>query len=240
METAEERERRRLKDVIRHDARETRSELGGRIRETFSRPINLLFIAVGATLVFVIDYSAEKVMDALLGVQPPQVIELDEDLKTTSGELRQSASEIRALIADIDAQAITDVQLRAQFEGLQERLTGLTELVQRASVQTDKVAAISEALRDDWERNRRLADGRIDSVPDLVLAPGEAVTVCKGLASVGVVRITADNGTAHLKSNDWTYMVNPGQRVPLDGGATLGFIGLKDGQAQMKVQCPGR
>lgn len=239
-ETPEERERRRLKDVIKHDARETGSELGGKIRDVFSRPINLLFVAVGALLVFVIDYAAEKGMDSLLDVQPPQVIELDAELKTTSGELRQSASEIRALIADIDAQEITDVQLRTQFENLQERLSGLTELVQRASTQTDKVAAISEALKADWERNRRLADGRIDGVPDLVLASGEAVAVCNGLASVGVVRVTADDGTAHLKANDWTYMVNPGQRVPLEGGATLGFIGLKDGQAQMKVQCPGR
>lgn len=239
METPEERERRRLKDVIKHDARETKSELGDRIRDTFSRPINLLFVAVGAMLVFVIDYGAEKAMDALFDSEPPQVIQLDANLKSTSGELRQSASEIRALISSIDAQSITDLQLRGQFEDLQGRLSGLTELVQRASAQTDKVAAISEALRQDWERNRRRSDGRIDGVPDLVLGGGEAVSVCSGSASIGVVRVTAEDGTAHLKTNDWTYWVNPGQRVPLQGGGTLEFIGLKDEKAQLKVQCAG-
>lgn len=239
METPEEREHRRLTDVIKRDAKETGSELGGRIRNTFSRPINLLFVAFGAVLVFVIDYAAEKVIDALLQEEPPQVVQLDEDLKSASGELRQSASEIRKLIADIDAQSITDVQLRSQFEDLQSRLSGLTELVQRASAQTDKVAAISEALRQDWERNRRLSEKRIDGVPDLILGSGEAVSVCNGQASVGVIRVTEGDGTAHLKTNDWTYWVNPGQRVPLAGGATLGFIGLKDGQAQMTVHCPG-
>jgi hypothetical protein len=143
------------------------------------------------------------------------------------------------LISEIDLHAISDDQVRQQFENLQGRLAGLTDIVQRASEQTDKVAAISEALREDWERNRRLADGRIDGIPDLVLGAGEAVSVCGGVASVGVVRVTQEDGTAHVKANDWTYWVNPGQRVPLEGGATLGFIGLKDGIAHLKVQCPG-
>ena len=165
--------------------------------------------------------------------------QLDEGLKTASAELQASASEIRGLIAEIDVRSITNEPLRLQFENLQNRLTGLTEIMERASAQTDKVAAISEALRADWERNRRAGDGRVDGVPDLILAAGEAVSVCSGLASVGVVRVTAGDGTVHVKANDWTYWMNPGQRIPLDGGAALGFIGLKDDQAQMKVLCPG-
>jgi hypothetical protein len=239
VDTPEEQERRRFKDVIREDAQQTRSQLGDRIRDTLSRPINLLFVAVGAILVFGIDYAAEKAVDAMLDIDPPQVVQLDTDLKSASAELQQSANEIRAMISEIDLQTITDEGVRQQFESLQSRLTGLTEIVERASAQTDKVAAISEALREDWERNRRLADGRVDSIPDLVLGAGEAVSVCSGMASVGVVKVTEADGTAHVKANDWTYWVNPGQRVPLEGGATLGFIGLKEGVAQMKVQCPG-
>jgi hypothetical protein len=143
------------------------------------------------------------------------------------------------LRAEIDSQGITDRRLRQQFEDLQTRMSGLTALVERASAQTDKIASISEALRVDWERNRRVSDGVIDSVPDLVLTAGEAVSVCNRLATIGVVRITADDGTAHLKTNDWTYWVNPGQRVPLEGGGTLSFIGLNDGAAHLKLQCPG-
>ena len=66
MTDASEKERLRLKDVIKKDAEETRSQLGDRIRENFSRPVNLLFIALGATLVFSIDYAAERAMDAML------------------------------------------------------------------------------------------------------------------------------------------------------------------------------
>lgn len=239
MENDETREKKRLKDIIKHDAKETRSELGSKFRETLSRPINLVFIALGALLLLVINYAAEKTIDALLDTEPPQMAQLDSDLKTTNDELQKSASEIRALISSIDTQSITDSQLRQQFDDLQSRLAGLTEIVQRASAQTDKVAAISEALHQQWERNRRQADGRVDGIPDLVLASGEAVSVCNGLASIGVIRVTDADGTAHLKTNDWTYWVNPGQRVPLVGGGTLGFIGLKDGNVQMKVQCPG-
>lgn len=237
MESSEDKERRRLRDLIKDDARETRSQLGGKIHQTVSRPINLLFLALGAALVFVIDYGAEKAMDAWLIKKPPQVAQLDAELKSTSEELKQSAVEIRALIANIDPQGIADLQLRQQFEDLQTRMSGLTALVERASAQTDKIAAISEALRADWERNRRVSDGRIDSVPDLVLSPGEAVSVCNQRATIGVVRITADDGTAHLKTNDWTYWVSPGQRVPLEGGGTLSFIGLSDGAVHMKLQC---
>lgn len=239
METSEETERRRLRDLIKEDARETRSQLGSSVHRTLSRPINLLFVVIGATLVFVIDYAAEKAMDAMLIDQPLQVAQLDAELKSTSAELKQSAVEIRSLIANIDPQSIADKQLRQRFEDLQARMSGLTSLVERASAQTDKIASISEALRADWERNRRVSDGRIDSVPDLVLTTGEAVSVCDRLATVGVVRITTDDGTAHLKTNDWTYWVNPGQRVPLEGGGTLSFIGLNDGAAHLKLECPG-
>jgi methyl-accepting chemotaxis protein len=239
MENTEAREKQRLKDIIRNDAKETQFELGRKTREILSRPINLLLVAFGALLLFVIDYAAEKTMDTLLDNEPPQIAMLDNELRATNDELRKSASEIRTLISSIDSQSITDTQLRQQFDDLQSRLSGLTEIVERASAQTDKVAAISEALRQQWERNRRVADGRIDGVPDLVLAAGEAVSVCSGLATIGVIRVTAEDGTATLKTNDWTYWVNPGQRVPLMGGGTLGFIGLKDGNVQMKVQCAG-
>lgn len=238
MEGTEEQGRRRFKDVVKQDAQATRSELGARIRDIVSRPVNLIFVAVGALLVVGINYATEKAIDAMLGDDPPQVVQLDAELKSASADLQRSAGEIRALISEIDVAAWSDDQVREHFQDLQQRLSGLTEIVQRASAQTDKVAAISEALRQDWERNRRSSDGRIDGVPDLVLGAGEALSVCRGAATVGVIGVTPDDGTARVKTNDWTYWVNPGQRVPLEGGGVLGFIGLKDDKAQMTVQCP--
>jgi len=51
-----------------------------------------------------------------------------------------------------------------QLAELQQRLVGLTDLVQKTSKQTDKVANISQALREDWQRVQERTEGRVDGV----------------------------------------------------------------------------
>lgn len=228
-------QRKRIRDVITEDARETKAELSSRIRATWSRPVYLVFIVGGALLGLAVNNLVRRAFDAMLG--KPQVVELDGDLQAASVELRASADEIKTLAGQIEARVAGNPALKTEFAALQARLSGLTALVEKTSAQTDKVAVISEALRQDWQRNRK-ADRKIDAVPDLVLGSGEAVRVCNGLASVGVIATDSQAGSVQLKVKDWTYQVKPAQRVPLDGGASVDFIGLDGNNAQLQITCP--
>ncbi|UCG71387.1 MAG: hypothetical protein JSV45_08920 [Chromatiales bacterium] len=229
-------ERKRIRDVIKEDALETREELSGKLRASWSRPVYLLFVIGGAILGLAINNVARRIVDSML--DEPQVVQLDTDLQAASEELQESADEIKSLVADIEAKAAADPALKEEFAVLQGRLIGLTALVAKTSEQTEKVASISEALREDWQRNRRAADRKIDSVPDLVLGSGDAVRVCNGIASVGVTATDTNEGSVQLKVKDWTYQVKPAQRVPLEGGAAVDFIGLDGGNAKLQISCP--
>ena len=228
-------ERKRIRDVIKEDARETKEELGTRLRATWSRPVYLLFIIGGAAIGLAVNNLARRFFDAML--EEPQVVRLDTDLQAASEELQESADEIKLLVAEIETRTAGDPALKSEFSVLQARLIGLTALVAKTSEQTEKVATISEALREDWKRNRQAVDRKIDSVPDLVLASGDAVRVCDGAATVGVIGTDAGDGTVQLKVKDWTYRVKPAQRVPLEGGASVDFIGLDGSNAQLQINC---
>jgi len=229
-------ERKSIRDVIQEDVRETTHELSSKLRATWKRPVYLLFIIAGAAIALTVNIVARRVINSMLG--EPQVVQLDSELQAASVELRESADEIKSLVEQIESRAAADPALKSEFAALQARLIGLTTLVQKTSAQTEKVAVISEALREDWQRNRQSADRRIDAVPDLVLNSGDAVRVCNGLASVGLIGTDAADGSAQIKVKDWTYRMKPAQRVPLDGGAAVDFIGLDGDTARLQISCP--
>lgn len=229
-------ERKRIRDVIKEDARETKEEIGSKWRATWSRPVYLVFIIAGAAIGLAVNNVARRFFDAML--EEPQVVQLDSDLQAASDELQASADEIKTIVAEIESRTATNPQLKDEFAVLQARLIGLTALVAKTSAQTEKAAVISQALREDWERNQQIANRKIDSVPDLVLGSGDAVGVCNGISSVGVIATDASAGTVQIKVRDWTYRVKPAQRVPLGGGATLDFIGLDGDNAQLQISCP--
>ena len=229
-------DRKTIRDVIREDARKTKEQLSSKVQATWKRPVYVLFVVVGAALGIAANNIARRVIDAML--EQPQVVQLDSDLQAASEELQESAEEIKTLVEQIESLSTADPALKNEFASLQERLIGLTELVEKTSAQTEKVAVISEALREDWQRNRQSGNRRIDSVPDVVLASGDAVRVCNGLASIGVIATDSSDGSAQIKVKDWTYRVQPAQRVPLEGGAAVDFIGLDGDNAQLNVNCP--
>jgi len=229
-------ERKSIGDVIKEDARETGKQLGTKLRATWSRPVYLLFVILGAAIGLAANQIMRRVLDSML--QEPQVVQLDSELQAASTELQASAEEIKSLVADLGRRAVADPAMKQEFDVLQARLIGLTVLVAKASAQTEKVAVISEALREDWQRNKQIVDRKIDSVPDLVLGSGDAVRVCNGLASVGVLATDPTAGTAQVKVKDWTYLMKPAQQVPLAGGAWIDFIGLDGDNAQLQVGCP--
>lgn len=229
-------ERKSIGDVIRRDARETKKQLGTKLRATRSRPVYLVFGIVGAAIGLVANQFMEHVLDSML--EEPQVVQLDSELQAASTELQESADEIKSLVADLGRRAAADPALKQEFDVLQARLIGLTTLVAITAAQTEKVAVISQALREDWQRNRQIVDRKIDSVPDMVLGSGDAVRVCNGLASVGVIATDPTAGTVQVKVKDWTYLVKPAQQVPLAGGAWIDFIGLDGDNAQLQVGCP--
>lgn len=229
-------ESRSLTDVIRDDARKTTKELGARLRDKWNRPVYLVFIVVGATVGLAANHLMRRVLNAML--DEPQVVQLDSDLQMVSAELQESADEIKSVVADLGRRAAADPTLKKEFEVLQARLIGLTTLVEKTSAQTEKVAVISEALREDWQRNQQVVDRKLNSVPDLVLGNGDAVSVCNGLATVGIISSDPSTGTVQIKVKDWTYRVKPAQQVPLAGGATVDFIGLEGNNAQLQISCP--
>lgn len=231
-----EKERARIRDVLRQDARETGEELGSKIRATTRRPVYFLLVVLGTVIGLAANNVVRRVVDRMMG--PPQVVELDDDLQVASEELRESADEIKTLVTQIESRVAANPDLEREFADLQARLGSLTALMAQTSAQTQKVAVISQALREDWQRNRQVVDRKIDSVPDLVLDSGDAVRVCNGLAAVGLLATDAGDGSAQIKVKDWTYRVQPAQRVPLEGGAAIDFIGLDGASARLKISCP--
>lgn len=229
-------ERKRIRDVIKEDARETKEELGSRLRATWSRPVLLLFAVLGAAIGLTVNNLARRFFDSML--EEPQVVQLDSDLQAASDELQASADEIKTIVAEIESRTVTNPQLKDEFAVLQARLIGLTALVAKTSAQTEKAAVISQALREDWERNQQITNRKTDSVPDLVLGSGDAAGVCNGIASVGVIATDTSAGTVQIKVRDWTYRMKPAQRVPLEGGAAVDFIGLDGANAQLQISCP--
>ena len=229
-------ESRTISDVIKEDARKTTEEFSTKLRAQWNRPVYLVFVVVGAVVALAANHLMRRALNAVL--DEPQVVQLDSELQAVSAELKESADEIKSVVDDLGRRATSDPTLKKEFDGLQARLVGLMTLVEKTSAQTEKVAVISEALREDWERNQQVVDRKTNSVPDLVLGSGDAAGVCNGLATVGVIATDSSDGTVQIKVKDWTYRVKPAQQVPLAGGATVDFIGLEGDNAQLQISCP--
>jgi hypothetical protein len=238
--TAEQSSRtRRIAKTLREDAAATKDELWGKLTAVAGRPINLAFVVVGVLLYMTVEYVVVLAMDSLVGVDTPAQVEmLSADLQATSQDLQQSAEDIKALVAELDSAAATDPVLQGQLQELQQRLGGLTDLVEKTSVQTDKVASLSEDIRADWQRVQEATNGRIDGVPDLVLGVGEAVKVCDGQFTAGVLRTNSSTGQVEVQTSKRRRWFNVGQRVSFSENAYIDFLGLSGSIANFKLYCP--
>jgi len=226
----------KIKEVLLEDAVVAKKDLLHRLSIALRKPVTHLIIGLTFTAAILAEYVISRAMDAIWEVQPPEeVLTLNSELHTASGELREASRELTTLAKRIDESKIEDPVLREQLSHLDKKLSGLNELVARTSDQTDKVAVISQALKEDWVRLKSREDRSIDGVPDLVLGNGEGVQLCNGLFSIGVnsarqglVWMTVAEKAVHLKS---------GGRVLLDDKSYVDFIGSKSGKSLFKVHC---
>ncbi len=228
----------KVADVVKDDAKATENEFIRNLREKFARPVNLVFAALGGFLVLVADYGVGRVMDAVWRVEPPeQVIKLNKELQNASGAIKGSADELKSLLNKINPAEVSDPVIKSQLGELEGKLGNLTQLVEKTSSQTDKVAAISEAPHQDWVRVRERSDKRVDGTPDLVLARGDGVQICEGLSPLGIAGMST-NGKALVKTEEHRLWVEPGQRISFKEDAHVDYMGLKDKKAQFKIHCP--
>jgi len=214
----------------------TKKSFAERFKEALSKPVTLVI----AALVFLSTISAEyvfsRVMDAIWEVEPSEeVIKLNTELQSTSGQLKSASKDLEHLILRIDQSKVEDPKLRDQLGQLDKKLVNLNELVKNASQKTDKVATISEALQDDWKRLKNKSDGNIDSLPDLTLGKGEGVQLCGGLASLGVTHL--QNGNVWVTIVNKKKTLSTGARVALDDKSYVDYIGTKNKKALFKVNC---
>lgn len=227
----------RARGKLSEDAAQVRKRFSQRFREALTRPVTLTIAAMVFILTIGAEYAFSRLMDAIWEVEPPEEItRLNTDVRAASDELKQASQDIAALLGRIDPDSISDPALSDQLSQLDQKLLGLNELVSRTSRQTEKVAAISESLRQDWLRLQEQRSNAIDSVPDLMLAVGEGAQLCNGLAAIGVTQLGSNWVQGRVR--DRNYSLSSGARQPLGEDAWVDFIGARHGQALFKVHCP--
>lgn len=225
-----------VKQRVTADVANVKQAFSQRLRDALTKPVTLVI----ACLVFILTIGAEylfsRIMDAIWEVDPPEeVVKLNSELHLASDELKKASRDIESLVGRINQSKIEDPQLREQLSGLDEKLFSLNELVVKTSAQTDKMATISEALREDWVRLKERAGQDIDTLPDIVLAVGEGAQLCNGLTPIGVTRIGNNWATVNLGGDSQTMY--SGARRAIGDDAWVDFIGPKNKKGLFKIHC---
>lgn len=225
-----------MKRRVSEDVASVKQAFSQRLREALTKPVTLVIAGLVFTLTIAAEYLISRVMDAIWEVDPPEeVVKLNSELHLASDELKKTSKDIASLVGRIDQSKIEDPQLREQLSGLDEKLFNLNELVVRTSSQTDKMATISEALREDWVRLKERAGQDIDTLPDIVLAVGEGAQLCNGLTPIGVTRIGSNWATVNLGGESKTMY--SGARRTIGDDAWVDFIGPKNKKGLFKIHC---
>lgn len=225
-----------VKQRVTADVANVKQAFSQRLRDALTKPVTLVI----ACLVFILTIGAEylfsRIMDAIWEVDPPEeVVKLNSELHLASDELKKASRDIESLVGRINQSKIEDPQLREQLSGLDEKLFSLNELVVKTSAQTDKMATISEALREDWVRLKERAGQDIDTLPDIVLAVGEGAQLCNGLTPIGVTRIGNNWATVNLGGDSQTMY--SGARRAIGDDAWIDLIGPKNRKGLFKIHC---
>lgn len=226
------------RSFISRDVEEAGKTLLERIRTAITRPITMTIAAVVFFLTLGIEYGFSRILDSMWEVEPPEeIVRLNNELQSSTGQLRATSEELQNIVSRIDSSTIEDPRLREQLQQLNERLLGFSELVDSTSANTSRVATLSQTLQEEYVRLRERSNGAIDSVPDLILGGGEAVMLCNGLTAFGVRQMQP--GRVWFNVADRRDDAMSGSRIQIGENAYLDFMGVRDSQATFKVHCGG-
>ena len=209
-----------------------------RLKATIKQPQVIIFSGISVLFALSLEYGFSRAMDTLWEPETPEeVIRLNNSLQVASKEITDASQQITLLAKNIKRTSTDDPELKKQLVQLADQLNSLNAAVSQTSVSAGKFELLTDSMKSDWARINASSDGKVDAIPDVILAAGDGVQVCNGLSPLGFTRYELDY--AKISTIKGNSHVRPGKRIVIDKetGAYIDYLGITNDLAKFMVNC---